>query len=113
MATDDTYLLAFNGAIRETLLALRKMILSYDDAITDAWRYGMPFFFYNGKRFCYLWVDKSTEQPYLGVVDGKNINHPRLIAGNRSKMKILLIDPAKDLPVRAIRQILKQAIARL
>lgn len=70
----------------------------------------MPFFYYNGKMFCYLWVHKKTHQPYLGIVNGTKINHPRLIAENRSRMKIILFDPQKDLPIKTINKILKRAI---
>lgn len=70
----------------------------------------MPFFFYKGKRFCYLWVHKKYKQPYLEIVDGKLVNHPELIAEKRSRMKILLIDPAKDIPVKKIKAILNQSM---
>ncbi len=70
----------------------------------------MPFFIFNKKNFCYLWIDKKTNQPYIGFVEGKKINHPELISGNRIRMKILMIDSNEDLPVRIIENILKQAI---
>ena len=69
----------------------------------------MPFYCFHGKRFCYLWVQKKTRIPYLGIVEGSKIKHPQLIAENRSKMKIMLIDPKKDIPVRAITQLLTTA----
>jgi len=59
-----------------------------------------------GKRFCYLWVHKKFQQPYLGIVDGKKINHPDLILEKRARMKIMLFDPAKDIPLKTIRVIL-------
>jgi len=81
-----------------------------DKHITAAWKYGMPFFCYKEKMFCYLWVHKKTHQPYIGIVEGKSINHPNLILEKRSRMKIMLFDPNKDLPVTMITIILKQAI---
>ena len=71
----------------------------------------MPFFCYKGKMFCYLWVQKNTGIPYIGIVEGKRINHPGLVMEGRSRMKIMLIDPDKDIPVRTINKILKQAIS--
>jgi len=38
------------------------------------------------------------------------IDHPNLIIENRSRMKILLIDPTQDLPIETINAILKTAI---
>jgi len=58
----------------------------------------------------YFWFDKKTKHPYIGMVEGKHLDHPKLIAGNRTRMKILPIDPTKDLPIRSIKTILKQAL---
>jgi len=92
------------------LQAMRHFILKYNNNITEAWKYKMPFFCYKGKMFCYLWLDKKTLQPYLGIVEGKNIEHPQLIRGERSRMKILLLDPKKNLPLTVIDQIFKKAM---
>lgn len=96
--------------VKGCLLAMRQLILRYNAGITEAWKYKMPFFCYNGKMFCYVWVDRKTGQPYLGIVEGKRIQHPALIRQNRSRMKVMFVDPAKDLPVRAIHSIFKMAM---
>ena len=70
----------------------------------------MPFFCFNGKMFCYLWVHKKYKQPYIGIVEGKRISHPDLLQEKRARMKILLIDPARDLPMKKINLILKGTI---
>lgn len=92
------------------LMALREIILSQNEYISEVWQYQMPFFFYQDKRFCYLWVDKKTNQPYLGVVDGNQINHPDFIQEKRAKMKIMQFDPAEDLPIETIEEVLQMAI---
>jgi hypothetical protein len=71
----------------------------------------MPFYCYKGKMFCYLWVYKKYQQPYIGIVEGKRINHPDLLVEKRTRMKILLIDPSKDLPISKINNILKEVLA--
>ena len=93
------------------MLALRDMLLTYDSNITEAWKYGMPFYCYNGKMCCYLWTHKVYKQPYLGIVAGKLIDHPLLLQEKRAKMKILLIDPAEDIPIETIHDILKKVVA--
>lgn len=98
-------------AVKECMLALKALILSVDKAITPAWKYGMPFFCYNQKMFCYLWFHKKYKLPYMGIADGRYIDHISLIMEKRSRMKIMLLDPQKDLPVKEIRSILLQAIA--
>lgn len=46
--------------------------------------------------------DKSTDKPYILMVEGKHLHHPLLEKGKRARMKILRIDPGKDLPVETI-----------
>ena len=70
----------------------------------------MPFYCYQGKMMCYLWVHKKHHQPYLGIVEGKRINHPLLIQEKRARMKIILFDPSKDVPVKTIQSILKEVL---
>jgi Domain of unknown function (DU1801) len=106
----DNFYLQKEEPVKGCLLALREMILAQDKNIAAAWKYGMPFFCYKGKMFCYLWVHKRHHQPYLGIVEGKKLDHPGLITEKRARMKIMLFDPAKDLPVRTIRSILRQAL---
>lgn len=106
----DNYFLQKEEPVKSCLQFLRQHILGYDKAITEAWRYGMPFYFYKGKRFCYLWMHKKYLQPYIGIVDGNKIDDPALIIEKRKKMKILLIDPGKNIPVRKINSILKELL---
>ncbi len=70
----------------------------------------MPFFCYQGKMFCYLWVHKKHKLPYIGIVEGKKMEHPDLIIEKRSRMKIMLLDPNADLPIKTIERILQQAL---
>lgn len=95
---------------RSCLLALRDLILRQDPNVTAAWKYGMPFFCYKGKMFCYLWLHKKHKLPYIGMVEGNKLDHPDLIQEERARMKIMLIDPKKNLPVRVIEKLMSEAI---
>jgi hypothetical protein len=106
----DTYFAGQEEPIKSCLFALRNVVMTFNEDITERWLYNMPFYYYGGKRVCYLWTDKKRNQPYLGIVEGKKILHPKLIAEKRSRMKILLIDPEKDLPVETIERILTLAL---
>ena len=108
-AVDDFYLRQ-DEPVKGCLLALRDMILSQDKNISHVLKYGMPFFCYKGKMFCYLWINKKYGKPYLGMEEGKRLEHPDLITEKRSRMKIMLFDPAKDLPVKTITAILQTAL---
>ncbi len=95
---------------RSCLLTLRNIIINQNNEITTSWKYKMPFFCYHKKMLCYLWTDKKTKEPYIGFVDGNLIKHPKLIQGNRSRMKILPINPNKDIPIQLIKVLLDKAI---
>lgn len=106
----DTYFLEKEEPVKGCLLFLREYILNLDDNITEAWKYKMPFYCYDGKMFCYLWVHKKYKKPYIGIVEGGRIKHPDLILEKRARMKIFLIDPEKDLPMKKINAIMKSVL---
>ena len=106
----DNYYIEKDEPVKGCLLFLRQHILNYDSNITEAWKYRMPFFCYKGKMFCYFRMDQKKGIPYLGFNDGKWVEHPALTFEQRSRIKILLIDPAVDLPLETINSILKMAI---
>jgi hypothetical protein len=106
----DEYFMQKNEPIKSYLQFLRTHILQLDTNITEAWKYGMPFYCYNDKMFCYLWVHKKYHRPYIGIVEGKKIEHPDLIIEKRARMKILLLDPNEDIPIKKIDSILIDVI---
>lgn len=106
----DNFYLQKDEPLKSCLLALRDIILKQDKDISAACKYGMPFFCYKGKMFCYLWVHKKLHQPYMGIVEGKRFDHPNLIIEKRSRMKIMLFEADQDLPLTIIEDILKQAL---
>ncbi len=95
---------------KSCLLALRGIILKQDDQITETVKYGMPCFCYKKKMFCYLWTDKKTNEPYILMVEGKHLDHPKLETGDRARMKIFRVGPQKDLPLKTIETIVKKAL---
>lgn len=107
----DQFFERYEEPMKGTLLYLRELIGNSDDRITEAWKYRMPMFCFNGKMFCYLWVDKDTTEPYIGWVDGKLLDHPALEQGDRARMRIMRFQAEGDLPVDEIREVLDKAIA--
>ncbi len=106
----DKFYLNKSEPNKSCLLALRAIILKQDVNVTETQKYGMPCFCYKKKMFCYLWTDKKTDEPYILMVEGKNMDHPKLEEGNRSRMKIFRVNPHKDLPVKTIENILQKAL---
>ena len=95
---------------KSCLLALRQIILGQNTCVSETKKYGMPCFLYKKKMFCYLWVDKKTDEPYILFVEGRYLDHADLEAGSRNRMKILRIDPLKDLPIETIEFLLQEAL---
>lgn len=95
---------------KSCLLALRNIILNQDTNISETQKYGMPCFCYNKKMFCYLWTDKKTNEPYILMVEGNHLDHPKFEKGDRSRMKILRVNPNEDLPLKTIETILQKAL---
>lgn len=92
------------------LWALRTIILNQHAQISEVRKYGMPCFIYNKKAICYLWIDKKTKAPYILFVDGQQLTHPQLETGNRSRMKILHVNPHQDIPLQTITDIMTAAL---
>jgi len=92
------------------MLSLRSFFLQYDTEMTEEWKYRLPFFYYKNKPFCYIWRDKKTQQPYIGIVKADQFEHQALIKGDRKKMKVLYFNTNKDIPVKLIDEIFQLAI---
>jgi predicted RNA binding protein YcfA (HicA-like mRNA interferase family) len=106
----DKFYIQQEEPLRGCFLALREIILRHDSEITEAWKYSTPFFCFRKKNVCYLWIRKKSREPYIGFIEGRRIEHPKLIHENRTQVKILVINPNKDIPVGTINSILKAAI---
>ncbi|RYE00419.1 MAG: DUF1801 domain-containing protein [Sphingobacteriales bacterium] len=100
-----------NEPVRSCMLAVRALILAQDDAITTGLKYGMLFFSYKGKMFCYLWFHKKFRQTYIGFVEGHRFDEPGLLQEKRSRIKIFLLDMNKDLPKGEIEPLLQKALS--
>ena len=106
----NTWYISKEEPTKGCLLALRKFILDFDDNITETWTHKMPMFRYNEKLLCYLWIDKATYTPYIGMYRGLEIDHPKLDLGKRNKMKIMHVDPEQDLPIKTLNKIMRMAV---
>lgn len=106
----DNFFLNLEEPIKSTMLFLRSYIPTLSDDISEEWKYKLPFYYYKGKMFCYLWIHKKYKQPYIGIVAGEKLEHPDLLLEKRARMKILLVNPEADIEVEKIKQILQQAM---
>lgn len=107
----DQYYLEQDEPNKSCLLSLRSFILALGDQISETRKYGMPCFCYAKKPFCYLWTDKKTTEPYILMVEGNFLIHHALESGDRARMKILRINPHKDLDLKLINEVLYEALS--
>ena len=96
--------------LKGCFLALRSILSVAHPAITEEWKYKLPFFYLNKKMFCYLWKDKSTQDAYVSFADGFRLNHPALESGDRKRFKIYRINPAEDINIVELNEIIDQAL---
>jgi hypothetical protein len=106
----DEYYLKLREPVKGCMELLRDFILQLDVQVSEEWKYKMPFYYYKGKMFCYLWMHKKYKQPYLGIVKGQQLHHPLLLKEDRTQISILLFDPMEDIPLDTIGNILKEAM---
>lgn len=92
---------------RSILLYLREMILNSDENVSEMLSFGLPFFKYKGKMYCYFNFHKKYRKYYISFHKGKELNYPELLHEDRKLFKILLIDEEQDLPAELISAILK------
>ena len=95
---------------RGCLLTLREIILSYDPQIRETWKYQTPFFLFDSKMLCYLSIDRRARVPYVGLVEGRYLNHPALESGGRKRIKVLSVNPTEDIPLDTVKEVLEQAV---
>jgi hypothetical protein len=110
MTNLDNFYMQQEEPLKSVFLALKEIIMKQDMHITNEWKYNTPFFYYKGKMFCYMWFHKKYKQPYIGIIEGKHFDEPFLLAENRSRIKIMLLDANEDLPLETIESIIHKAI---
>ncbi len=95
---------------RSCFLSLRQLLLQQDENLSESLKWNMPCFSYRTRMCCFLWFDQKKLNPYILFVEGVHLHHPDLEQGTRKRMKILNIDPNRDIPVKKIQAILNDAL---
>lgn len=106
----DEFYLSQKEPLSGCLLALRQLILDYAPEVSERWYYRLPCFFYEGKIFCYVWIERKTNLPYIAFYPGDKLEHPLLDQGNRTRSKILRIEPDQDIPLETIYEIIEMML---
>lgn len=104
------YYLSKKEPEQSCLLAMKNIIFNQDENITETIKWGFPCFSYKGKIFCFLSVDKKTDEPYILFWEGNNLDHPELEKGDRVKMKVFRVNPNIDLPIKTVVLLINKAL---
>lgn len=107
----ENYYFSLPEPDQSTLLYLRQYVLGRSKKITEHFKFRTPFFYYNGKMFCYFSIEKKSKRLYIGFVRGYLMNHKALISGNRTQIKVYYIEKDKDVKQGELKQLLNEAIA--
>jgi hypothetical protein len=90
---------------QSALLFLRRFFID-DVKLEEHWKFNTPFYYFNGKWFCYLsYSKKRNNEIYIGFVKGYLVNHPKLLSEGRKQIKVYRINPNKDINVKELKAI--------
>lgn len=65
-------------------------------------KFNTPFYYYNGKWFCFVSYDGKKRDIYISFVKGNQVTHPKLLSEGRKQMKIYKILPEKNINVNEL-----------
>jgi hypothetical protein len=104
----DSFISDRTEEIQSVLQFARHYIKNFHPEISEVLKYNCPFFLYKGKRICYL--NSSGDKAYIGFLDGKLLKNPNLVSEGRTEVKVFYLDTKKDIRVKQLNAILKEAI---
>ncbi len=74
--------------------------------LTESWKNHTPFYYYKSKWFAFLSYNPKNHEIYISFVKGNKVKHPKLFSEGRKTQKIYRIDPAKDINVNDLSEII-------
>ena len=105
----DNYFFSLEEPHRSCLLFLRQFILNYSADLNEQWKFNTPFYYFKGKWFCYISYHKKTKRIYLAFILGNKMSHPKLVSEGRKQIKVFYIDPEKDIDIKSLKAMFKEA----
>lgn len=86
--------------IRESLLAMREILLGMDRQISHRQRFKIPFFYYREWRLAFLWV--KDKKIMLGILTDLRSIPQNDRKSRRDEMDFIILDPNEDFPIKEI-----------
>jgi len=108
----DNFFFSLAEPERSCLLFIRQFVLEHSPEISENWKFNTPFYNYKGKWMCYLSYNQKTKVIYIGFVHGFRMSHKKLLSEGRTQVKVFYVDPNKDVDIKSLKTILKQALVK-
>lgn len=89
------------------MLFLRKWLI--EQGLEEQYKYMTAMYYFKGKAFCYMTVSGKEKNLYLGFIKGHLMKHPKLEQEGRKQIKVIYLNPEKDLPIKTLNEIVKMA----
>ncbi|MCU0451929.1 MAG: DUF1801 domain-containing protein [Bernardetiaceae bacterium] len=114
MATPcDEYLPKISEELREPLLELEGLILSISPLVEQRKSWGTPFFYLDGKMYCFLTVIKGENVLTLGICNGRFlVENQALLTGIGKAVRHLKVPPGPVDPAPVL-AVLRESAALL
>lgn len=103
----ENYFLKQPEPQQSCMLFLRKWLL--EQGLEEKYKFGIAMYFYKNKTFCYMSVSAKEKKLYLGFIKGYLMKHPKLEQEGRKQVKVLYLNPEKDLPIKTLIEIVNMA----
>jgi hypothetical protein len=103
----ENYFLKQREPHQSCMLYLRKWLAAQE--LEEQYKYLTAMYYFKGKPFCYMSVRTKDSQLYLGFMKGYLMKHPELKKEGRTQVKVIYLDPEKDLPIQTLQEIIKAA----
>lgn len=103
----ENYFLKQPEPQQSCMLFLRKWLM--EQGLDEQYKYMTAMYYFKEKTFCYLSYSSKTNKLYVGFIKGHLMKHAKLMQEGRKQIKVLYLNPEKDLPIKTLTEIVKMA----
>ncbi len=100
----DNYYLSLPEPEQSVLLFLHHFFV-YDMMLQHQRKFNTPFYYLNGKWFCFIDYHPKKRSIHISFVKGNQVSHPKLLSEGRKQMKIYKVAPEKDIDINELKEI--------
>ena len=103
----ENYFLKQPEPQQSCMLYLRKWLIG--QGFEEQFKYMTAMYYFKSKPFCYLSYSSKSDKLYVGFIKGYLMKHPKLEQEGRKQIKVIYLNPEKDLPIKTLHEIVRAA----